>query len=76
MRPLSKGLVLLLLALVIIRAPQAMEEVHSSVSQGDARLAAFKNNLMEIALARGAVVKGLSLTLMIRVRCMRIRYLR
>jgi len=60
MRPLSKGLVLLLLALVIIRAPQAMEEVHSSVSQGDARLAAFKNNLMEIALARGAVVKGLS----------------
>ena len=60
MRALSKGLALLLLSLVVIRAPQAMEEDHSSVSQGDARLAAFKNNLMEIALVRGAVVKGLS----------------
>jgi len=60
MRALSKGLALLLLTFLVMRAPEAMEEVHSSASQGDARLAAFKNNLMEIALVRGAVVKGLS----------------
>lgn len=60
MKALSASLLLLLLPLAIIGAPHAMEEEHSSVSQGDAKLAAFKNNLMEIALARGAVVKGLS----------------
>lgn len=60
MRALSAGPLLLLLSLVVIGAPQAMEEDHSSLSKGDARLAAFKNNLMELALARGAVVKGLS----------------